>query len=293
MTERSITGRFVENAPLVVTVLLLFDSLHYVFARLLLPHLAPSTSAMYVIGIGTAEMTIFLAVRGEIRLEVFRRNIRFFLTIGFLVAGAMALSYTGVAFVDPGTASMLSRTSTVFALGFGLLWLRERLAKAELIGVLLALAGVFTIAFQPADYLRLGSLIVLAGAFMYSLHTAVVKRYGGELEFANFFLFRLASVTGFLLLYVVGRGQLEWPGMRAWPILLLTGSVDVVLSRVLYYLALRRLQLSFHTILLTISPAITILWSFILFGSRPTLQGMIGGAVTIAGVAVVTKRRNR
>ena len=104
------------------------------------------------------------------------------------------------------------------------------------------------------------------------------------LDFRNFFLWRVASTTGFLLLFTTARGQLVWPDRQAWIILIVAGTVDVVLSRVLYYLALRRLRMSFHTVILTLSPVITILWSVALFGELPTLQGLIGGTAVLAGV---------
>jgi drug/metabolite transporter (DMT)-like permease len=277
-----------QNAFLLVTTLLLVDSLHFVFARLLSAYLPPVVSALYVLGVGTAETAVFLGIQGKIRPAIWRRHLRFFLAIGFLVATATTLNYTAVTFIDPGTAAMLAQTGTIFALGFGLFWLRERLSRIELVGALLAIVGVFIISFQPGDLLRLGSLFVLASTFTYALHAAVVKRYGGEIEFANFFLFRVASTTGFLLLFVVGRGQMQWPGWPAWGYLILAGSVDVVISRVLYYLALRRLQISFHAILLTLSPVVTILWSWALFGAWPVLQGVIGGTAVLAGVLVVT-----
>jgi drug/metabolite transporter (DMT)-like permease len=86
---------------------------------------------------------------------------------------------------------------------------------------------------------------------------------------------------------------MRWPTPAVWLILLLVGTANVTISRVLYYLALRRLKMSIHTILLTLSPALTILWSLALFGERPSLQGFIGGAVIIAGVLLVTGSRRR
>jgi O-acetylserine/cysteine efflux transporter len=246
---------------------------------------------MYVLGAATVEVFLFLAFRRNLQLGVLRQHWRFFLAIGILVAGATTASFTAVEFIDPGTASMLAQTATIFALGFSVLWLRERLSSGELLGALVAIFGVFIISFQPGDVLRLGSLLVLATAIMYSLHTAVVKRYGGEIEFGNFFLFRVASTTTFLLLFSASSGQLELPSFDAWMIIMLAATVDVVISRVLYYLALRRLRLSFHAIILTLSPVITILWSLALFDTRPSLQGFAGGAAVIAGVAIVTSRQ--
>ncbi|MFZ0545761.1 MAG: DMT family transporter [Candidatus Promineifilaceae bacterium] len=293
MTETTNDSRSNSTAPLVIAILLVVDSLHFVFARLLHPYLPGGTAAMYVLGFAALEVTLFLGIRGRIQPTVFRQHAWFFLTIGFLVATATTLNYIAIGFVDPGTASLLAQMSTVFALGMGLFWLREKLTAVELLGALVALVGVFIISFQPTEGLfRIGSFMVLGSAFLYALHTAVVKRFGEAMDFSNFFLFRVVSTAAFLLLFTTVRGQLLLPPKpAAWFFLILTGTVDVVISRVLYYLALRRLRLSYHTILLTLSPVITILWSLALFQDRPKLQGLLGGAAVILGVLIVTVQR--
>lgn len=288
-------GRPASTAPLLIVILLLVDSLHFVFARLLHPYLPGGTSAMYVLGFAAVEVTLYLAYRRRIQLQVFRQHAWFFLTIGLLVATATTINYIAIGFVDPGTASLLAQMSTVFALAFGLFWLRERLLPVELLGALVALVGVFIISFQPTEGLfRIGSFMVLGSAFLYALHTAVVKRYGGEMDFSNFFLFRVVCTAAFLLFFTTVRGQLLLPPEPvAWFFIILAGTVDVVISRVLYYLALRRLRLSYHTILLTLSPVITILWSLVLFQVRPGVQGLLGGAAVILGVLIVTSQRTK
>jgi drug/metabolite transporter (DMT)-like permease len=72
-----------------------------------------------------------------------------------------------------------------------------------------------------------------------------------------------------------------------------TATVNVTISRGLYYVALRRFNLSILTILLTLSPVITIVWSVILFGELPSPQGFLGGTAVIAGVLLVTIARRR
>jgi drug/metabolite transporter (DMT)-like permease len=173
----------------------------------------------------------------------------------------------------------------------GLFWLKERLTRMQWLGTAVALSGAIIIGFQPGELLRLGSLFVLLSSFMYALHVAIVKRYGGEIEFANFFLYRVAFTTAFLLLFVIGQRQMVWPTGEVWIFLILTGTVDVVISRVLYYLALRQMTLSMHTIILMLSPVITIGWSLLLFGEAPTLQSFIGGVVIIGGILIVNFAR--
>ena len=135
--------------------------------------------------------------------------------------------------------------------------------------------------------------MVIASTFMYALHAALVKRHGGGMGLADFFLFRLACTTAFLLLFTVGRGELLLPGWQAWLILLLAGTIDVTISRTLYYLTLRRLNLSFHSIILTLSPAVAVLWTLFLFGVKPTWQQLIGGVAVIAGVLIVSTSQAR
>ncbi|NIP23506.1 MAG: DMT family transporter, partial [Phycisphaerae bacterium] len=277
--------RQLENTPLVMTSLLILDSLHLVFARLLLPYFPPTTSSLYVMAIATVEVALILKIWGHIRFEVLFRHLWFFLSIGFLVGSSTILTFMAVAFIDPGTGSLLLKSSIVFSVGLGVVWLRERLASIQTIGAIIALAGAVIITFQPGDYLRLGSFIILAAAFMYALHNALFKRYGGGINLPDFFLFRLGGTTAFLLFVAIARNELSMPpSWQAWAILFLTGTVNIVLSRGLYYLTLKRLNLSLHAIILTLSPVVAVGWTILLFGIWPTLQQLIGGTAVIAGV---------
>jgi drug/metabolite transporter (DMT)-like permease len=289
--------RFLNNGTAVMIILLLVDSFHYVFARLLMPYLPATTSSFFYMGIATLEIAIFAAVMGKIEWRIFWDNAKFFLIIGFLIAFATAASFAAITYIDPGTASMIARINTLFALGFGILWLKEKLVRGEKIGAAIAIIGVFVISFQRGelgDQVWLGALLVLSSSFTYALHSAIVKKQGGGIEFTNFFLFRMLTSIFFLFLFSVGRGEMQWPtGWQVWLILFLAATINVVISRGLFYVALRRLDLSILTILLTLSPVITIMWSFILFGVMPSVQGFVGGTAVIAGVILVTMSRNK
>ena len=226
-------------------------------------------------------------------MAVFRRYVWFFLGVSFLVATSTVLNYTAVAFIDPGTASLLGKTSVLFGLAFGLAWLRERLTAFESLGALIAIFGILIITFQPGDYLQVGALMVLVSTFMYALHASLVKRHTVQMGLTEFFLFRLLCTTGFLFLFAAGRGQLVRPSGSAWLILILAGTMDVAISRGLYYVALRRLSLTHHSLILTLSPVATILWTLLIFGIVPTAQQLVGGAAVLLGVLMVTMGRER
>jgi drug/metabolite transporter (DMT)-like permease len=281
------------STTVLVIALLAIDGLHYVFARALHDYLPPITAAMFVLLVATVEVGAYAIATKQFHIDTFRRHAPFFLGIAALIAFSTSINYTAVGFIDPGTAALLSQMSVLFGLGFGLLWLKERLTKPQLAGAALCVAGVAIITFQPGDYFRTGAVMLLFGSFAYALHAAIVKRNGGGIPFIEFFFWRLACTAGFLFLASTFGGTLAWPSPPAWLILLLAGTVDVVISRSLYYLSMRRLKISVLTLVLTLSPAVTALWSFILFSVRPSLQQVIGGAAVMAGVLIVTSQRRR
>lgn len=286
--ESSTQGLSTQSAALLIA-LLLIDSLHFVFARLMLPHANPFLSALFVMGIGTVEVGIFGIVTGRLRLTTFTRHWGFFVAIGFCIGVSTAISYSAVALIDPGTASILSKTSIIFGLGFGIFWLGDRLSRPQVVGALIAIVGLIIVTFQPGNYLRTGSLLIVFSTLLYSSHTALTKRYGGGMDMLNFFFYRLL-LTSLVLFAIAGiQGQLALPASpTAWGLLVLAGTVDVVISRTLYYTALRRLDMSIFTIILTAGPVAAILWSFLLFDVFPNPRQLVGGAIVLTGVIVVT-----
>lgn len=279
-----------SDAGLLV-VLLLVDSLHLVFARALQPHLNPVLSATLVLWVATLQVGTFGVVRNRIDLAAIGRNIWFLLAIGILVGGSTALGYMAVGYIDPGTASMLSRTTTIFSIGLGVWWLHERLRRRQAIGAIFALVGVAIITFQPGDVVQLGSMLIIVGSLMYAAHAALVKRYGQGMDFLTFFFGRLLFTALSLSLFALIWSPITAPSPIAWALLIITGTVDVVISRTLYYLALRRLTVSLHAIILTLSPVATILWSLLFFGAFPTVQQLLGGLIVMVGVALAAIRR--
>jgi drug/metabolite transporter (DMT)-like permease len=280
-----------KKAPL-IAALVIIDSTHFIFARLLLPHISPSVSAFYVLSVGTVEFGLYGFFCRRIHFKTLKNHFWFFLSIGALIGVSTIINYEAVAFIDAGTASILGKASILMSVGLGIFWLRERFTRFQSFGALLALTGVLIITFQPGDYLRLGSLLVLLSAFMYALHTAIVKRYGEEMDFVEFFFFRVLSTSVLLFCIALGRRALIWPDSSTWLLLIMTGTVDVVISRTLFYLVLRRMTMSIHSIVLTLSPVAAISWAFLLFDTMPTVQQLVGGVGVILGVFMVTIKRS-
>lgn len=285
---RTQTQQGLERAGL-FAILLVVDSLHFVFARLFLHHLPPMASTFYVLAVATVEVGIFAAVRRKLDWRPAVTNFPFFAAIGFFIASSTLLNYIAVEYIDPGTASMLGKTGVIISLLLSVFWLRERLTRLQTTGAVLAVIGAVIISFHPGDVMQIGSLMILTSSFLYSLHTALVKRYGQEMDFIKFFFHRLLFTASFLFLFAVLGRELVWPDAQTWLVLLVAGSVDVVLSRTLYYQTLRMFTMSVHTVILTLSPVVSIIISLFLFGTFPGPQELAGGVLILIGVFAVTR----
>lgn len=279
------------NTTLLIGILLIVDSLHFVFAKILSSHFHPSVASFFVLFIATIEVGLYGIVTRQLRFKHFRKDAGFFLSIGFFIAASTNLNYAAVAFIDPGTASLLAQTGSIWSLALGLFWLKEKLSRAQIIGAFLAIAGVFVLTYQVGEYIRIGSIMVLTASLLYSLHTGIAKRYGEGIDFVNFFFFRLASTAAFLFLFASIQQAFTWPTISTWGILILVGTIDVVVSRSVYYIALRRLDLSIHTLVLTLSPVVTVIWTMVFFKHFPSIRQVLGGIIVILGVFIVGKFR--
>jgi len=282
---------FTPQSYALFTALLIVDSFHYIFARLLLPNIHPTASAFLVLVVATVQVIAYAAVRRELRWQAALSHFWFFASIGFLIAAATVLSYLSIAYIDPGTASMLAKTGIVFSLLLSVFWLRERLNRKQVAGAVMAVIGAVTISFHPGAVMQWGALLILGATFFYALHAAIVKRYGDGMNFLDFFVFRLLFTSLFLFFFAVGGGHLHWPNGETWLLLLLAGTVDVVISRTLYYKTLRLFPMSIHTIILMLSPVVAIIVSLLLFGEFPGTQDLLGGALVLIGVFVVNRAK--
>ena len=276
---------------LLIPALLLVDSLYYVFARISALYLPPAAGAMYMMVLGALEIAALM--RGRIDWRVLGAHRWLFLAIGLLVGVNTNMGFAVIRYVDPGTASLLSRTAILFGVGLGVLWLRERLTRMEVLGAAIAVAGTAVVSFQPGDYFRWGALVVILSTLLYAVHSALAKRWGSSIPLAEFLLFRVSATAAVLVALTAAQGQLLWPELPVLGLLAAMAFVNILVSRGLYYLALRRMDMSLLTIVLTLTPVVTWLWSMPLFGGRPTGQEIAGGVAVLVGVLVVTVSRAR
>jgi drug/metabolite transporter (DMT)-like permease len=203
-------------------------------------------------------------------------------------AGSMLFTY-GISLYGPVNAAFLVQFTAVFTIVFGVAFFKERFTRFEAVGILLAVVGVFVLAYGDLSLEIVGAAVLLGAALLFasanSLSKAYVKKVdpvalaGGSSMFMFLFIFA----------YTVLAGRLETTFPSETLVYAVLGSVTgVVLSFILFYKALTFFEVSKAATIRTMEPFLTAVFSFAILALTPTANQLLGGALIVVGVVVLS-----
>lgn len=215
---------------------------------------------------------------------------------GLGVIGVTLCQYTvvyGEQYVSAGTASFLMALTPAFTALLATTILHERLTVAGWIGIGIALLGTMVLIAGQGEVVNLtaGAAFVAVAAFSEALYFVLQKpflrRYSG-LELATY-SFWAATIP--FIIFTPGLIA-EFPqasvGATAAVVYLALGTG--VLGYISWSIANSRLPTSVASLLLAITPILSVVIAWPWLGERPTLLALLGGLVTICGVILVSRR---
>ena len=209
------------------------------------------------------------------------------------------LLFWGEQHISSGLAALLQATIPAFGLVFAHLHLPgERLTVARLLGVGLGVAGVgviFSNQLEVSGEMALwGSTAIVAGAVFVSYSNVLVKARGGHLDPA--FLAAGQMVCGLVPLalyafaYEGGPAAYNWTPLAVTSLLYLT-LVGSVAAFLLFYWLVRHMDVTKTMLIALVTPLFAVLLGLLVLGERLTWRTLAGGALIMAGIALVVFRR--
>jgi drug/metabolite transporter (DMT)-like permease len=140
-----------------------------------------------------------------------RRNLKVLIPLGFIGIGSHnALAYLGLNYTTATNGVILNSFIPVMIIALSWIFLRERLTRMQLFGVLMSLGGVMTILSQGswqaliAFRLNTGDLLIILSMAMWSAYTIGLRWRPARLHLLTF-LFTIAVVGDLVMLpiYIV------------------------------------------------------------------------------------------
>lgn len=209
-----------------------------------------------------------------------------------------SLMFTGLDGLDAAAAAIATQTQVPFAALIAAIVLKDKLGWRRAAGMALAFLGIVVMAGEPRLAGNLWPLfLVIAASFMWAVANIQIKQMGAVDGFAlNAYLALFSAPQQFLASALLETGQIEalrnadWLG---WSSVAYMAVMVTVVSYALWYRVLRRYTVNQAMPFTLLVPVLGVLSAALLLNEPLGWRVVLGGAATVAGVAVIVLRRPR
>jgi drug/metabolite transporter (DMT)-like permease len=214
--------------------------------------------------------------------------------MSFYVVGNGAL-IVGLRFLSATTDALLLNLVPLLVLVAGVIWLKEMPTHLQLVGVVIGVLGgvlFFSPGLSAGEPLGLAIVTVgLLGNAAYGLLGRALARDG---RVDTLSLTAIPLALGSLLLLPCALLIEGVPPFvpQAWVLVVLLAVINTAVAYVLYNHALKVLAAFEVSVILSINPLVTALWSWVLLGERLQSLQVLAMAVVMSGVVVVQASRH-
>ncbi|MCE8022259.1 EamA family transporter [Halomonas sp. MCCC 1A11036] len=205
-----------------------------------------------------------------------------------------ALLFIGLGQAEAGTGALLVQMGTPFATLLAVIFLGERLSAKRLAGLVLSFGGVVVLAGGPSLPSPLPMALLLLSAFGWAVSQLLIKKGPNIAPLA------LAGWTALLAVPQVALGSwwfehdhmnaMATAGWFGWGAVFYTAVMSSIVAYGLWYGLLRRHPVSRLAPLSLLVPAGAVVLGIVLLGEALNAHILIGGAMVLAGVALIVIR---
>jgi len=192
--------------------------------------------------------------------------------------------------VGAGAASLLIASGPVFTALMSAGFLGERLTILGWLGIAVAFAGAALISLSQGAGMSFspGALLILLAAVSTSVFFIISKKPLKKYSALEFTSYSIWAGTIPLLFFAPGLvAQFPKAAPSATAAIIYLGIFPAAIAYVLWNYALARMPASILSSFLYLSPVLAMAIAWVWIGELPTVLTIVGGAVAIAGVAVV------
>ncbi len=266
-----------------------------VLGKWALEYISPLLMSALMFSIATViTSTAYVPFRGIRKVFCLSREGWFWLLM-FTTSSLIAIwcFWAGVQKIDPSLAAFLSRSEVLIAILLGMIFLGERFNRRETFGAILSIMGIVIMRLTLRVEYSTGFWLVLIGAFFFGLTEFFSKKTVKYVEpiVAVYLRNMIMSIMYWIILVSAkpdfGELNQVWIGVVA---LAITGPI---LSRVVYMMALARLDLSKVAVISQTRPVFVILLAYGALSQIPTFREIIGGLFLVFGCLIMAFSRQK
>lgn len=281
-----------------VTMAALIWSSSFAVTKLALAEIPPMTIGALRFAAAAVILGIIVHLRWGLTLPSPRQRL-FIGAAGLLgITAYFAVENVGVDLATASDATLIVASYPLITLTLEILLGRAKFSAIQLLGMLLAVGGVWLIVDSGADsgsggHRLLGNLILLTGGVIWAAYNLVAQHEkSGASPIVVTYYQTLAGATGFVLLSLFEVDSWSAPSIGVWINVAFLAVFCSVVAFLLYNFGLATLSSSAAVNLLNIVPVAGLFWAVVLAGEELSPVQVLGGAIVILGVSLGMVRRS-
>lgn len=209
-----------------------------------------------------------------------------------------ALVYLAIDRLDAATGAICYQLGTPITVLVAWAWLGDRMTPLAIAGMAVAFAGVLLLIGMPGGHVDMtGVGLMLLAVIAFAIGTAMTKRYGPFPPTGlNAWTAIVAGPQILLVSLLVEQGQvaaMAEASWVAWGAVVYTALSGGILGFWLWYWLLGKYSVSRVVPFTLLSPVFAIAGGMLVLGEHPGLGIWLGGALVLAGVAIVQAAGSR
>lgn len=213
-------------------------------------------------------------------------------------AGHFAMLFYGLTGVDVAVAAIIVQLGVPFSAVLAHFFLKDKMGWLQAFGMLVSFTGVAILVGEPQTISNpVATMLVLVAAFAWGLGNVQAKKIGNVNPLsliAYMYLFATPILVAATLMFETGQVQaLRSTGTVFWLSMAYITLGSSVIAYGLWYRLVDKFDVSEIAPFNLCTPIIAVIGGMIVFGDQLTWYKVVGGCLTIAGVAVIQLRWKR
>lgn len=252
--------------------------------------------AMYRMIISVALlMPFFLKEEGVSKLRALEPRYQLGLMgVGVVLAIHFASWITSLGLTSVASSVIFVHIDPIFVALVSHFFLKERINRRVLTGILVSLIGVSIIALGDAGSGRanlMGDLLALIGGIMLGIYLLGGRMFRRDLDLTTYVtpVYATAAVV-LLFMSVITGAPLTGYATKDYILFFLIALVPMIFGHTLYNWALKYVSAPVVSVSLLGEPVGASILALLLLDEEPSLQLLLGGAVTLAGILLSAYR---
>ena len=262
-------------------------------------HVAPTVSAFYRMFFGGLILLAMLLVRRQFRFTL--GDVLWLMLPAFAIAGDLMLWHRSIRDIGPGLATLIGNFQVFIMAIAGVVFYRERLHWRFVVGVAVALVGLWLLvgvgwsSFTPQ--FRIGVYFGLLTGVAYAVYLLTLRQAQlHRTKLTPMHVLCLSTALSAVMLGVavfVEGDSFVIPDGQSWAALLGLAFFGQVLGWMVIVRAMPQLPASLVGLLLLLQPALSFVLDVILFGRVTSVYDWVGLGLSLVGIFVGSLRPAR